>query len=156
MIGKGLTRVLAGLSIVLLMALMAVTGLDVIGRYFLNAPLSGAFELTELMLAALVFAALPLVGRVGGHVDVDIVTDRLPGTVQRVIGVGIAVVLLTFAWRLGTRGCGNRRSGRQAPDRGGGLVLMELAPGVSTQDVIDATEASLIVSPNLQEMRADA
>jgi TRAP-type C4-dicarboxylate transport system permease small subunit len=76
-----LGRVLEWLSIALLLGLMAVTGLNVIGRYFLNAPLRGAFELTEVLLAALVFSALPLVGRADEHVDVDIVTNFLPSGV---------------------------------------------------------------------------
>jgi TRAP-type C4-dicarboxylate transport system permease small subunit len=108
MISGLLGRVLEWLSIALLLGLMAVTGLDVIGRYFLNAPLRGAFELTEVLLAALVFAALPLVGRAGEHVDVDIVTNFFPNRVQRglslVVATLCAAVLLVFAWRLGLLG----------------------------------------------------
>lgn len=33
-----------------------------------------------------------------------------------------------------------------------GLVLVEIAPGVSVQDVIEATEPSLVVSPELKEL----
>lgn len=103
-----ISRLLKSLSVILLLGLMAVTGLDVIGRYFLNAPLPGAFELTELMLCALVFAALPLVGRAGGHVEVDILTERFPAPLRRVLALVVAVicaaVLLVFAWRLGLLG----------------------------------------------------
>lgn len=101
-------RVLEWLSIALLLGLMAVTGLDVIGRYFLNAPLRGAFELTEVLLAALVFSALPLVGRAGEHVDVDIVTNFFPSGLQRALALVVAIIcagtLLVFAWRLGLLG----------------------------------------------------
>jgi TRAP-type C4-dicarboxylate transport system permease small subunit len=105
MIRHLLGRGLEGLSIVLLLGLMIVTGLDVIGRYFLNAPFRGAFELTEILLAALVLTALPLVSRAGEHVDVDIATSLLPGGMQRVLSLIVAVLcagtLLVFAWRLG-------------------------------------------------------
>lgn len=108
MIGRVLTRALEALSIVLLLGLMLVTGCDVIGRYFLNAPLPGAFELTELMLAALVFAALPLVGQAGGHVDVDILTEQFSRRMQQIVAFVVsalcAVILLAFAWRLGLLG----------------------------------------------------
>ncbi len=108
MIGGLLARALEALASLLLLGLMAVTGADVIGRYALNAPLPGAFELTEILLAALVFAALPLVGRAGGHVDVDILTDRLPGRARRAVALVVALlcaaILLVFAWRLGLLG----------------------------------------------------
>ncbi|WP_034452281.1 TRAP transporter small permease [Salipiger aestuarii] len=95
---------LLGLAAVLLLALMAVTGIDVIGRYLLNAPLSGAFEMTELLLGALVFTALPLVSRNGAHVEVDLVAGVLPRAVNRGLGVFAALVsagvLCWFAWTL--------------------------------------------------------
>ncbi len=104
MIDKLTAHALELISGVLLVGLMAVTGIDVVGRYLLNKPLAGAFELTEMILSALVFSALPLVSRSGGHVDVDLLTMRLPGSVQQALGKMVAVlcalVLLFFAWRL--------------------------------------------------------
>jgi len=41
--------------------MMVLTFVDVVGRYLLNRPLRGAFELTELGLVVLIFAGLPLV-----------------------------------------------------------------------------------------------
>lgn len=49
--GRGLT----------LFALMVVTSVDVVGRYFFNSPRPGAVELARLMLATLVFLAFPVV-----------------------------------------------------------------------------------------------
>jgi TRAP-type C4-dicarboxylate transport system permease small subunit len=65
-----------------LFAMMAVTAVDVIGRYLLNSPLPGAFEVTELMLVILIYAGLPLVSRRGEHVVVD-VFDRFLSTAAR-------------------------------------------------------------------------
>ena len=45
----------------LLFCLMTLTCVDVIGRYFFSMPVTGGFELTEMMLAALIFVGLPLV-----------------------------------------------------------------------------------------------
>lgn len=104
MLDRGLQTILIGLAASLLLALMAVTGLDVVGRYILNAPLPGAFELTELLLGALVFAALPLVSRTGGHVEVDLLATVLPTRVNRLLGLFAAaisaLVLCYFAWQL--------------------------------------------------------
>lgn len=88
----------------LLVALMLVTGIDVVGRYLFDAPLPGAFETTELLLGALVFAALPLVSRAGSHVEVDILATLLPERIGTrllwLASVIAAGVLLVFAWRL--------------------------------------------------------
>ena len=93
--------VLAGL---LLLALVAVTGIDVVGRYLLGAPLQGAFELTEVLLAGLVFAALPLTTRAGEHVEVDLFAGLMPGGIARLLGrlgAGLAALALAvIAWQL--------------------------------------------------------
>lgn len=98
------TRALETVASALLMALMVVTVIDVVGRYLLAAPLAGAFEMTELLLCAMVFAALPLVSRDGGHVEVDLAVGRLPARAAHALGVAAAaisaVALLYFAWRL--------------------------------------------------------
>jgi TRAP-type transport system small permease protein len=93
---------------VLLIALMVVTGVDVIGRYILTAPLPGAFEMTEILLVALVFAALPLVSREGGHIEVDLLVAFLPGALLRALAVFGAIlsagVLIFVAWQLARLG----------------------------------------------------
>jgi TRAP-type transport system small permease protein len=89
---------------VLVTGLVLVTCTDVIGRYLFNSPLSGAFEVTQVLLGALVFAALPLTTAAGGHVEVDLLVPLLPDHVARALGrLGGAVagaVLLYFAFRL--------------------------------------------------------
>lgn len=105
MIARTAALALEALSAALLMGLVLVTCVDVVGRYALNAPLSGAFELTQLMLGALVFAALPLVSRAGEHVEVDLAVQFMDARVRRATGLFAAVfsalVLAYFAWRLG-------------------------------------------------------
>ncbi len=95
---------LGGCCAFLLMGLAALTVADVIGRYVLTAPLPGAFELTELMLGALVFAALPLATMTGEHVAVDALYDASPPRLRTALawlgGVATAVALWAIAWRL--------------------------------------------------------
>ncbi|SVB94388.1 uncharacterized protein METZ01_LOCUS247242, partial [marine metagenome] len=47
----GLDKVLGFLAALVLMLLMIITFIDVLGRYLFSAPLPGAFELTEIMMA---------------------------------------------------------------------------------------------------------
>lgn len=108
MSGSGLQRLLertlgiaAGL---LLLILVGITCVDVVGRYFLNAPLEGAFEMTEVLLVALVFAALPLATERREHVEVDLLASAFSQHINRLMiafgGLFAGAVLLTFAWRL--------------------------------------------------------
>lgn len=97
-------RLLAAVAALLIVLLIGVTCVDVIGRYALNRPFGGAYELTQILLAALVFVALPLTSANGGHVEVDLALHMLPRAVQRFLGrlAGLisAAVLVYFAWRL--------------------------------------------------------
>ena len=95
---------LAALGGVLLMSLMGLTVIDVVGRYLFNAPLVGATELTELLLAAVIFLGLPAVALSEEHVTVDLLTDRMPARVQpwrlALAGLFSGVVLAAVTWRI--------------------------------------------------------
>ncbi len=95
---------LGGCCALLLAGLTGLTMVDVIGRYWFDAPLTGAFELTQLMLCALIFAALPLTTAAGEHIEVDLFYSRMPRGLQsfvHLLGAGIsALVLGVIAWRL--------------------------------------------------------
>jgi TRAP-type C4-dicarboxylate transport system permease small subunit len=74
----GMEHVLGAIAGVLLFSMMTLTFIDVVLRYLFNAPLQGSFEITELMLVVLIFAALPLVSRREEHVVMDFL-DRYLG-----------------------------------------------------------------------------
>ena len=107
--GDRLTRcvfwILGGFAGVILAALMAVTVIDVVGRYLFNAPLPGSFEITKVMMAALIFAALPAVSRFEQHITIDLLDGITPKglvrfrqvTINLVCGVALAIL----CWRLG-------------------------------------------------------
>ncbi|MDO5604035.1 MAG: TRAP transporter small permease [Paracoccus sp. (in: a-proteobacteria)] len=59
----------------LLLALTAVTVVDVVGRYLFASPLSGGKELTELLVMGVVFAGLPAITLDDGHVTADLFTQ---------------------------------------------------------------------------------
>ncbi|MGI9509960.1 MAG: TRAP transporter small permease, partial [Geminicoccaceae bacterium] len=65
-------RGLLGVAAVLLFAMLALTCVDVIGRYLLNAPINGKTELTRFMMAGLIASALPVISAGGGHISVDL------------------------------------------------------------------------------------
>ncbi len=82
-----LTKPLSFAGAFVLFAMMLLTTCDVIGRYIFNAPILGTFELTEFMLACLVFFSLAYAQSQKGHIAVDIFVSRFPETIQAVIEI---------------------------------------------------------------------
>jgi TRAP-type transport system small permease protein len=93
---------------ILIFAIMALTVVDVAGRYLFNAPVKGSIEAIELMLGLLVYMAIPLASARAEHIRIDLL-DYLLGPrarkVQRLIGNGASAVVMAFiTWRLYERG----------------------------------------------------
>jgi TRAP-type C4-dicarboxylate transport system permease small subunit len=99
--------VLGLLAALVLFALMTLTCADVIGRYFFGMPVYGAFEMTEMLLACLIFAGLPLVTLRNDHVTVDLLDPVVPDWLfhaQHVVACLIGFVATAYlAWRLWIR-----------------------------------------------------
>ena len=82
-----LERVLGGVSATVLFLMMLVTAVDVVGRYVFNKPLNGGFELTEMMLAALIYCGLPLVSQRREHIVIDTFDPLMSRRVKRGLDV---------------------------------------------------------------------
>jgi TRAP-type C4-dicarboxylate transport system permease small subunit len=63
--------------------MMLLTTVDVVGRYFFNSPVLGAYEITEYLMLIMVFSFLALAQSKKAHINVDIVFNRLPARLQR-------------------------------------------------------------------------
>ncbi len=98
-----LARIFKIIATIALFFLMALTCVDVIGRYVFNSPLTGATELTEMGIAILVFAELPIVTWRGGHVVVDILDKMMGSTVIKVLGLLSAFLMSTSLYFLAVR-----------------------------------------------------
>jgi TRAP-type C4-dicarboxylate transport system permease small subunit len=92
-----LQRVLGVLAAAILFAMMLLTAVDVIGRYIFNRPVNGGFELTEIMLAALIYCGLPLVSARREHIVIDTFDPFFPRAFKRALDV-IAEILCAFAF----------------------------------------------------------
>ena len=77
-----LIRALTGIAALLMFSLMAITFVDVVGRYAFDRPLGAAFEIIELLLGLLIFSALPLVSRKQGHITVSLLEGMFQGRVK--------------------------------------------------------------------------
>src|SRR5262245_46982125 len=99
--------VLGAVAAIVLFGLMILTCSDVIGRYFLSRPIFGAFEITEISLAVLIFAGLPLVTLRNEHVTVDLFDAITPDwlfRIQHVIACALGLLATGYlSWRLWIR-----------------------------------------------------
>lgn len=98
---------------VMLLALMTLTCVDVLGRYFFNHPIWGGFEMTEALLAILIFIGLPLVTLRGDHIEIDMLP--IPRFLQRANHVAVNLIGFActayLAYRLWLRGAQLMRAG---------------------------------------------
>jgi TRAP-type transport system small permease protein len=75
---RPLSTYLSYIGNVALAGMMLLTTTDVIGRYFFNAPVLGAYEITEYLMLIMVFSFLARAQSAKVHINVDIVFNRLP------------------------------------------------------------------------------
>lgn len=77
-----LSHLADGVSAVCLFILMGMSFVDVIGREVFNQPLPGTMELTELLMATIIFAVLPSLSYRGEQISVDLLDPFIPPKVK--------------------------------------------------------------------------
>jgi TRAP-type C4-dicarboxylate transport system permease small subunit len=100
-IGRGYLVVEESLVIVagmFVIVMMLITMADVVMRSFFNSPLEGAYEITEFMMAGVVFLGLAYMQREKGHLAIEIFTERMPPWARSVVRMfGYLVALMLFS-----------------------------------------------------------
>jgi TRAP-type C4-dicarboxylate transport system permease small subunit len=95
-------RALGFIAAAVLFVIMLLTAVDVFGRYVLNKPVPGAFEITEMMLAALIYCGLPLVSQRREHIVIDTFDYLMSRVVKRALDMAAEVLcsatLFGLAW----------------------------------------------------------
>lgn len=85
-----------------LFAMVVINFADVTGRHLFNHPIYGIHDLTEHLMALVVFCGLPLVTIAGNHLAVDLLDKFLQSPAMRwwqhAIVLLIVAVLLLVAW----------------------------------------------------------
>lgn len=80
---KRFTSLFAGVSAIALFAMMVLTFADVFARKFLPNSITGAVELTELLMMVMIYFALPLASIAGEHIVFDLLDRLVPQAVLR-------------------------------------------------------------------------
>ena len=92
------------ISMGMLLIMMLLGSADVLGRYFLRKPITGAFELTEILLAGIVYFALAHTQRAKGHVAVSLFYSYLPEKLKLKVGLFNSIVSICIFGLISWRG----------------------------------------------------
>lgn len=99
---QGIQRAVSLLLVLMLSAMVALTFTDVVGRRLFNTPVFGANDITEHLMAVIIFAGLPLLTAQRGHLSIDLFDHWLLQPRWRLwhkaVDLLIAAVLGLIAW----------------------------------------------------------
>lgn len=82
---RAYNSILIFLASLMMAGLMGIVCLDLVRRYFLNAPLLWGTEITEIMLLDITFLGMSWVFRENGHVVIDIFTHKVGGGKRKIL-----------------------------------------------------------------------
>jgi TRAP-type C4-dicarboxylate transport system permease small subunit len=94
-----LLQIFGAVSAISIFIMMILVSANIVGRYLFNAPITGAFEVTEALLVVIIMLGLALTQYHDGHIRVTILTRRMPPVWAHTAKV-CALVLgaVFFAW----------------------------------------------------------
>jgi len=78
------------------MLLMFLCAGDVIGRYAFNRPITGTYEISEVMMGAIVLLGWAYTQRTGGHVTVDMFYEKFPSRARGIISLLVLIISLAL------------------------------------------------------------
>lgn len=91
-------------SMVIILFMMFITVGDVLGRYFLNKPIPGTFELTRISLVSIVFLSLGYAQLEKVNISINLLFSRFPKLLQKILEVFISLISLglfsVVSWQL--------------------------------------------------------
>ncbi len=89
---------------VILLLMMFLTIVDVTGRKFFSAPITGSYELTEFMLALLIFSSVAYTQIQKGHIAMEALVSKFSPRIQALIDSIVYLVSMILAllltWQL--------------------------------------------------------
>ena len=102
-------KTVGGIAGVALLAMMVLIFVDVIGRYVLGRPISGAYQLGSILLLVLLFGSLPIVVLKEAQLTVGFTDHRFRGRARQIrrllvnlLGGGLMAVVTWRLWAQGT------------------------------------------------------
>jgi len=110
-----LNKILMIIGGVAVLFLMSIATVNVVARFFFNAPYRGAYELVGFMGAITIAFALGYTQKRKDHIVVDILTEKFPKRVNRILdGMNYFITTIFFAivsWQIFVWGMKISKSG---------------------------------------------
>ena len=97
------SRSISNIAAVFLLVLVILTCVDVIGRYFLNAPVVGAVELVRICMAGIIFFSLPTLFFREDHIIVDLIPFFRRGIIAWILNLVIICISVYIALTIADR-----------------------------------------------------
>ena len=91
------SRGLGLLSVASIVAMLGVTAVNVIGRYFLSTPLRGAEEMTGFLVVASVMFGAAEAHRRGEHIAIDVIEGAFPPALRAPMAILGHLAVIAFA-----------------------------------------------------------
>ena len=98
-------RVLVLISAFVLLVLMLLTAADATGRYIFLQPVRGGYDISQQLMAYVIFLGLAYVLITGGHIRVVFIVEKFPRKFRSsaqimtdIIGLGFCIVLIWGSW----------------------------------------------------------
>lgn len=91
---------LAWFAAAVLVAIMAVTFVDVIGRNFFGRSLRGTVEMVSLMMGVLVFSGLAITEQTRSHITVETFQGLFPRPIKRLSMIVNSLLAVSVSWFL--------------------------------------------------------
>ena len=93
----GCENVLTYAAVLATFLMMLLTTADAAGRYLLNRPITGAYEITtNYLMVSAVFLAMAFAYRGGANIRVTFLVDRLPRPVKLVVNHLVQIVSMVY------------------------------------------------------------
>jgi len=93
------------ISMVTIFLMVFLTFVDVICRYIFNQAITGAMEISEVMLAVAVFCAIANTHAQKSHINVDVFTSKLSpdsrlivNFINTLMGIGLFIIIIWRTW----------------------------------------------------------
>jgi len=135
-----LSQLADGVAAIALFTLMGMSFVDVVGRELFNQPLPGTMELTEILMATIIFAVLPSVSHRGEQIAVDLLDGVVPAWLrpaQRIAAHLLgSVTFAVIGWQLWVDAGKLARYGGTTP-----YLDLPLAPIVQLMSVLAVATA---------------
>ncbi|MCB1397699.1 MAG: TRAP transporter small permease [Rhodobacter sp.] len=120
---RALEGAAAGLGMTVLFAMMVLTFVDVLARYLFSAPIFGAVEIVQFLLATMIFAGFVLVNSRNAHIVVELfsapLAHRWPKLMAGFSGIVSIAAMGLVAWAL-------FRAALHAASRGSTSVVLQV------------------------------